>query len=246
MSEENDRFRLLPVLFLVGAGLVILVGVIRHRPAFLWGPAAGIEEGEPHPSVAEERRKPKRSQPDEALLQAGMMDAEIRGRYSIQNAVPFEVPLRKEDLETYPCSDCHEGEIPNLEERELEDEHEDLLFNHGDGRLWCHHCHQPDEPGKLVSLKAETIDLDDAYLQCGECHFQQQRDWYFGAHGKRIGFWDGPRRIYSCPECHDPHSPSIKPFVPSPPPLPRKGLVRAVTSREPHLRVWERFGGKEE
>jgi hypothetical protein len=246
MSEQNDRFRLLPVLFFVGAGLVILVGVLSTRPASLWGPAAGIDQAEQYSSIAEERRRLERSQRDEDPPGPGVTDAEIPGRPSTQNAVAFEVPPRKEDLEMYPCSDCHEGEIPNLEERELEDEHEDLVFNHGDGRLWCHNCHEPDDPGKLVSLKAQAIDLDDAYLQCGECHFRQQRDWYFGAHGKRIGFWDGPRRIYSCPECHDPHSPSIKPFVPSPPPLPRKGLIRAVTSREAHPKVWERLGGTEE
>ena len=40
-----------------------------------------------------------------------------------------------------------------------------------------------------------------------------------GGHGKRIGNWQGERIILVCTECHNSHSPSIKPKQPDPPPL---------------------------
>ena len=168
----------------------------------------------------------------------------VRGKtargQTILDAPTFTVPLRKEDLEYYPCAECHEDEPGNPKERILEEEHEDVRLEHGGGRFWCLTCHGSKDKNTLTSLKGLAIDFDQAFLLCGQCHFQRQKDWYFGGHGKRIGTWQKPRVIYSCPKCHDPHSPSIKPFVPAPPPLARAGLRRPIAVPRHKRKLWER------
>ena len=156
-------------------------------------------------------------------------------------APAFKVKLRKESqLESYPCMDCHEDEETNLEIRELEEEHDELTLEHGGERFWCLTCHQPDNRDYLRSLKNNAIDFDQSYRLCGQCHFQRQKDWFFGAHGKRVGNWMGERKLYLCTECHDPHSPSIKPIKPNPPPKVRKGLVFVPNGTHLKAKVWEK------
>lgn len=133
--------------------------------------------------------------------------------------LPFQVPPRRSELEFYPCMDCHEDkEINNPRERELEDEHTDILLQHGANRFWCTTCHNLKNMNNLRSLKDHKIDFNRSYLVCGQCHFQRQKDWFAGGHGKRIGNWTGTRVIVLCVECHNPHSPSIKPRRADPPP----------------------------
>jgi len=156
-------------------------------------------------------------------------------------APAFKVKLRKESqLESYPCMDCHEDEETNLEIRELEEEHDELTLEHGGERFWCLTCHQSDNRDYLRSLKNNAIDFDQSYRLCGQCHFQRQKDWFFGAHGKRAGNWMGERKLYLCTECHDPHSPSIKPIKPNPPPKVRKGLVFVPNGTHLKAKVWEK------
>ena len=156
-------------------------------------------------------------------------------------APAFKVKLRKESqLESYPCMDCHEDEETNLEIRELEEEHDELTLEHGGERFWCLTCHQPGNRDYLRSLKNNAIDFDQSYRLCGQCHFQRQKDWFFGAHGKRMGNWLGERKLYLCTECHDPHSPSIKPIKPNPPPKVRKGLVFVPNGTHLKAKVWEK------
>lgn len=179
---------------------------------------------------------------------------------------PFRVLLRKAGLENYPCSDCHEDEAANPRERKLSEEHDTITLDHGGGRFWCLTCHGTKTKDTFSSLKGKSIDFDNAFEVCGQCHFQRQRDWYFGGHGKRvgawrqprevprtydalgvkdrktIGSWKSPRIVFSCPACHDPHSPKIKPFQPSPPPKVRKGLLPRGKRRDAHPPIWERFG----
>lgn len=137
---------------------------------------------------------------------------------------PFQVPPRKGELEFYPCMDCHEdNEINNPRERELEDEHDNIRLQHGANRFWCTTCHNLKDMNDLRSLKDHKIDFNRSYLVCGQCHFQRQKDWFAGGHGKRIGNWTGPRVIVLCVECHNPHSPSIKPKRADPPPERHRG-----------------------
>lgn len=194
--------------------------------------------------------------------QAAIQALTVRGE-SIDDAPPFTVTSREGRLEFFPCDDCHEGE-PNTNVRVLEDEHEDLSLQHGGGRYWCYDaCHTPGKMNVLSSLRGEPIPFNKAYLLCGQCHFQRQKDWYFGGHGKRAGAWENPRQIpvtydellvedresigtwqgerviHNCTDCHNAHSPSIKPFKPSPPPQARSGLIRRTVPALKFLRIWE-------
>ena len=195
----------------------------------------------------------------------GAVQGRTRGGRTIADAPPFRVVRRKENLENYPCSDCHEDEPANPRERKLTEEHEDIVLEHGQGRFWCLTCHGTKDKDALASLKGKPIDFDFAFALCGQCHFQRQKDWYFGAHGKRMGAWPKPREIpatydklsvtgrdrigrwqgtrviMSCPACHDSHSPSIKPYRASPPPKPRMGLSARKNPLERHPPVWERL-----
>ena len=167
------------------------------------------------------------------------IQGKTRDGKTILEAPPFTTPARTDLLEYYPCSDCHEEEPVNPRERVLVDEHEDLALEHGGGRFWCLTCHGNPAGDRLVSLKGKPISFEAPYLLCGQCHFQRQKDWYFGGHGKRIGTWRDQRVINACPVCHNPHSPSIKPFTPKPPPPVRKGLVRKFSKPLHHIMGWE-------
>lgn len=191
-----------------------------------------------------------------------------RGGLTILDAPPFKVWRRKTQLEYFPCSDCHEEEVTNPKERKLTEEHEDIVLQHGQGRFWCLTCHGTPNKDALSSLKGKPIDFDHAFALCGQCHFQRQKDWYFGGHGKRAGAWPDPRKIpllrtelkvedrerigtwrgtrvlLSCPACHNPHSPSIKPYRPSPPPTVRKGLKHREKYEIGHPPIWVRLKGE--
>ncbi|MBC8258768.1 MAG: hypothetical protein H8E38_07125 [SAR324 cluster bacterium] len=157
-------------------------------------------------------------------------------------APKFSIKPRKEaELENFPCMDCHEDEETNYNIRLLEEDHEDYKLEHGAERFWCLTCHQADNRDYLRSLKNNAIDFDQSYRLCGQCHFQRQKDWFFGAHGKRIGNWSGERKLYLCTECHDPHSPSIKPLKPNPPPKVRKGLVFVPNGTHIKKKVWQKY-----
>ncbi len=159
-----------------------------------------------------------------------------------KHAPAFMVKLRKEEeLDAFPCMDCHEDEEPNPTERELEEDHEDLVLEHGGGRFWCITCHHLEQRDYLTSLKNKRIDFDQSYRLCGQCHFQRQKDWFFGGHGKRVGNWKGDRELYLCTECHNPHSPAIEPIPPNPPPKVRKGLEYVPTKHHKHVNVWEKY-----
>ena len=47
-------------------------------------------------------------------------------------------------------------------------------------------------------------------MLCSQCHVKQARDWAFGAHGKRVGSWQGERQVYNCTVCHYQHHPAIE------------------------------------
>jgi len=154
-------------------------------------------------------------------------------------AVEFSILPRKPELTYYPCTQCHEFLAPNPEVRELLSPHPSTL-DHGDQRIWCLTCHKVDDRDYLTNLLGESIDFDSAPELCASCHMQRHRDWMFGGHGKRAANWQGERVIYSCPHCHDPHSPLIEPRAPKPLPPLRKGLEHSEIVREAHRPAWER------
>lgn len=143
----------------------------------------------------------------------------------------FTIVPQKPGLTLHPCSACHAALPPNPKPRPLAAPHVASL-PHGNGRFWCLDCHDERDRDRLRGLRGQAIDFDDSYLVCGQCHFRQQKDWYFGAHGKRVANWQGERQLYSCAHCHDPHDPALRPRAPGPRPRLRAGL-EPMPAREP-------------
>jgi hypothetical protein len=149
------------------------------------------------------------------------------------------IVARKPELTYYPCTQCHQFLTPNPEVRQLISPHPSDL-DHGDQRIWCLTCHKIDDRDYLTNLLGENIDFDNAPEVCASCHMRRHKDWMFGGHGKRVSNWQGERVIYSCTQCHDPHSPAIKPRAPKPLPPVRKGLERPELVHDAHGPAWER------
>lgn len=136
---------------------------------------------------------------------------------------PFWAARRTPGIEQYPCDECHS---PGLEATG-DDSHADIAgaISHPEQLdASCDACHAPDDRSLLQGRDGTTYALDEAYRLCAECHFQQAEDWAGGAHGKRIGAWEGRRVVRSCTACHDPHEPAFEKRIPDPGPrIPRTG-----------------------
>ncbi len=192
---------------------------------------------------------------------------------TLDQAPPFTVVPRKPAMTMFPCTNCHDNKFVDRRVRVLTEEHKTLVFDHGGGRLWCYDaCHNGRDMDHLTMLRRRPVEYDESYRVCGQCHFERQKDWAFGGHGRRagawadpmnvpadhkdlrvadrskIGTWKGPRTVLGCTACHNPHSPSIKPFQPSPPPPVRPGLAKPADippqAEEIWVRVKEKSGGK--
>lgn len=141
----------------------------------------------------------------------------------------FEVIPGLKNPEMHPCSNCHRWTKGNVTPRVLKQPHDDFELKHGlhgKGKFWCMTCHHLEGSGGLVTLEGEKVEFDDAYLVCSQCHVNQARDWVYGAHGKRIGNWQGPRQILNCTACHYQHRPAHAARAPMGGPVIRMGLER--------------------
>lgn len=163
-----------------------------------------------------------------------------------EGAPLFSVVSREDKLPLLPCEQCHQPDPPKLENlTELMALHPNPVeIYHGEGRMWCLVCHKSKESDFLRTLRDEKVRFDDSYLVCGQCHNDQQKDWYFGGHGKRVANWRGKRTLYNCTYCHDPHDPSIKPRKAQPPPPVRAGLRKMKKSDNAKTGIWERYLNK--
>ncbi len=142
---------------------------------------------------------------------------------------PFKVIPRKKTPGLHPCGDCHAWAESDPAPRPLKEPHNGLVLKHGlhgKGEFWCFTCHHLDDDGGLRTLEDKKLAFDEAYLLCAQCHSRQARDWYFGAHGKRMENWQGERKILNCTVCHYQHAPAPVPRKPMPPPPVRTGLAR--------------------
>jgi hypothetical protein len=121
----------------------------------------------------------------------------------------------------YPCSGCHNADLPpNPRRRVLKMAHKDIHLQHDpDQRLWCLDCHNADNRDVLRSASGAPIKFEESYKLCGQCHGEKFRDWKEGVHGKRTGQWNGQKQYLLCVNCHNPHSPKYKPIKPMPPPV---------------------------
>ncbi len=154
--------------------------------------------------------------------------AELLRPYQIKNREPektFAVPPAPFSEGIFPCSDCHADMEPNLQRRELEDMHTDIVLHHAEGQRWCLDCHNPNDRDKLRLVSGELIEFSESYRLCGQCHGDKFRDWKVGIHGKRTGDWNGDKQYLLCAHCHNPHDPKFKPITPMAPPV-RPGQAR--------------------
>jgi len=133
-------------------------------------------------------------------------------------AFPVPPPPFSED-DIFPCSGCHAEMEPNVERRDLEDFHGDIHLDHGPPDRWCFDCHNPDDRDRLRLINGTLIGFDESYRLCGQCHGTIFRDWRHGIHGRRRGFWNGPKSYLLCAHCHNPHAPRFAPMKPLPPPI---------------------------
>ena len=153
--------------------------------------------------------------------------------------LPPKVPPRKDKLTFYPCSQCHQNWKTNPQPRVLAPVH-DVGLQHGQGRLWCLVCHDPDNRDQLHTLRGGKVDFNESWRVCGQCHSNRQKDWYYGAHGKRVYSWQGEAERYNCTHCHNPHRPPFIQRKPQPKPPVRAGLQPMPSKAHKRLKVWER------
>jgi hypothetical protein len=126
-------------------------------------------------------------------------------------------PFRGEDI--FPCSDCHDPDIPiRTTRRPLRYAHQDIVLHHDEEHRWCLDCHDATNRDRLRLASGETLPFEESYRLCGQCHGDKYRDWRAGVHGRRSGRWDGHKTYLLCVHCHDSHAPAFKPIKPEPAP----------------------------
>jgi hypothetical protein len=147
-------------------------------------------------------------------------------------AVLFPVPAPPFSDGIYPCSACHADQPPNPERRALV-MHDEIVLRHDEEHRWCLDCHDAQDRDQLRLASGALVPFTESYRLCGQCHGTQYRDWREGIHGKRTGWWDGPKRYLLCVHCHNPHQPRFAAIKPLPPPV-RPHFLRAGGGEDGH------------
>ncbi len=128
-----------------------------------------------------------------------------------ENEITFRIPERKGEIVSYSCTDCHNKPLTQMGGEEIKKAHWNIELNHANSStLNCTSCHNGENMDHLKSLTGESIDFNNSYKLCAQCHQQEYKDWAGGAHGKRIESWASPRVSMTCVQCHNPHEPHIK------------------------------------
>ncbi|MCL6265436.1 cytochrome c3 family protein [Flagellimonas myxillae] len=123
----------------------------------------------------------------------------------------FLIPERKGQIKSFACTECHSKSLAQLQKGPKEPKaHWDIKLNHANANAMnCATCHNGTNMDNLHSLTGNTIDFNQSYQLCAQCHSAQFEDWKGGAHGKNIGGWAEPRAAMTCINCHNPHRPQI-------------------------------------
>ncbi len=208
---------LIPLLFLFGVTVLVILWFIIRVPPFI------PREGAAANKAYRPADFPNVFGKDEAL--AGLEAAGSGGA-----SVLFPVPAPPFSEGIFPCSQCHAEMEPNPERRPLEAMHTDIVLHHDEANRWCLDCHDMKDRDHLRLASGALIPFTESYRLCGQCHGTQFRDWKTGIHGKRTGYWDGPKRYLLCVNCHSPHSPHFAPLQPLPPPI-RPQYLRSADGR---------------
>jgi hypothetical protein len=135
-----------------------------------------------------------------------------------------EVPPPPFSDGAFPCTDCHDPEIPvNTTRRELTMSHQEIELRHDEEHRWCLDCHSAEDRDKLHLASGELIEFTESYRLCGQCHGDKYRDWRAGVHGRRSGQWNGQKTYLLCVHCHDSHAPAFPKLEAMPAPNPPRG-----------------------
>lgn len=118
----------------------------------------------------------------------------------------------------YPCSECHNKELPANPTRRTLEAHDDIILKHDETNRWCLDCHDAQNRDMLHLASGQLLDFKESYKLCGQCHGEKKRDWENGIHGRRTGSWNGQKTYLLCIHCHNPHSPRFQKITPMPPP----------------------------
>ncbi len=214
---------LVPLLVMSGATvLAILLAIVRAKPIDLPEGAAATQAFGPadFPLVFEH------DEPLAGLDRATAGDAQI--------LYPVPAPPFSDGI--FPCSACHAAVPPDPQRRPLEGMHSDIVFRHDEEHRWCLDCHDLNDRDQLRLASGTLVPFTESYRLCGQCHGTQYRDWRSGIHGKRTGYWNGPKRYLLCVHCHNPHQPHFASLEPLRPPVRPQFLAAssaAVRSKGP-------------
>ncbi|WDE96241.1 hypothetical protein PQO03_11035 [Lentisphaera profundi] len=139
----------------------------------------------------------------------------------------FYVADRTSKIGQFACSNCHQDELPDRQQQNERSAlmHLDIKMQHANQAVMdCRTCHNAKNMDSLRLNNGDEVSFNHAYKLCSQCHFEQERDWAGGAHGKRLHSWYGKRVVMNCTECHNPHSPSFTQRHPKGrPTIPRTG-----------------------
>ncbi len=123
----------------------------------------------------------------------------------------FYVRERSSQIQSFPCSSCHDKALDQLQQVRIKKAHWDIKLLHTQSDMMtCTTCHSDNNMDDLNSISGKKMSIDHSYKLCAQCHSTQYKDWQGGAHGKRLGGWTPPRVIYTCVDCHNPHKPSFE------------------------------------
>jgi len=118
----------------------------------------------------------------------------------------------------FPCSDCHEADLPVRGTPRKLRAHQEIVLKHDVESGWCFDCHTKTNFDKLHLASGELIDFESSIRLCAQCHGEKYREWRSGVHGRRTGNWDGEKTYLLCSSCHEAHAPAFRPIAPEPPP----------------------------
>ena len=150
----------------------------------------------------------------------------VRGTVPVDSMVFETAPPPFQDPDLFPCSQCHNEDMPpDRERRELEMMHEEIVLRHDEEHRWCLDCHSADDRDHLRLANGTLVPFEESFRLCGQCHGTQFRDWRAGVHGRRTGSRDGDKQYLLCEHCHYSHQPQFKPLKPLPAPL-EPGSIR--------------------
>lgn len=91
--------------------------------------------------------------------------------------------------------------------------HAAIKLDHGANDR-CYNCHLINDRNQFATNDGRAIMVQTPEKVCATCHGLIYKDWQQGTHGLRRGKWKVERpfdqKIFTCTECHDPHSPKFK------------------------------------